>query len=99
MVGRSAPLPEAAFHNDKQLAQLLLEYGANPNELYYDHFALKYRNAFSVERGEPEGWLTTMFNNIQLIHFKYWLLKYYADSYDAFPKEIIYLIMQQLRSL
>lgn len=96
---RSAPLPEAAFYNDKQLAQLLLEYNADPNKTYYDHFALQYRNAFSVEKGEPKGWLTTMFNNIRLIHFKYWILKHYAYSYDAFPQEIIYLIMQQLRLL
>lgn len=56
----STPLMDAAYYEDKLFANLLLEYGANPDIALYNIFAERSFNAFESEQGEPKGWLKKM---------------------------------------
>lgn len=56
------PLMDAVKYNDKELARLLLEYGADPYAEYYDIFAKKRTNTFDLEEGK--SWLQKMINEV-----------------------------------
>lgn len=51
----------AAQLDHKNIAYLMLLYGANPYATYYDTTAERIHTAFSVEYGDPKGWLKNMY--------------------------------------
>jgi hypothetical protein len=99
------PLMIAAHNNDQEYALLLLQHFADPYCVTYAHMQqMEYpfwyhksdgieKNACDVEQGEPEGWLTEMFDIIEKrrsLFFKYWFLK------NNVPLEVAQLIMQNV---
>jgi hypothetical protein len=54
------PLSYAVQHADKELVQLLLQYGADPYLITYNHFIGKKVNAFDLE--PEQGWLQHIIN-------------------------------------
>jgi hypothetical protein len=82
----------ASSENDKPLAHLLLQYGANP---YKKRNGWYGKNSFEFEEGEPKGWLKRMVTTNNL--FKYWSLKNYTDN--TLPQQIMQLIMRTVQQL
>ena len=54
----------AASKGDQKIAHLLLEYGANPYEIYISEDD-KMLNCFDMEQGQPKGWLKELYNVIR----------------------------------
>lgn len=57
-------LHRAAQFDKKELAYLLLSYGANPHLIYYDALNDQKHTAFTSEVGTPKGWLRNMYTDI-----------------------------------
>ncbi len=82
----------ASSNNDKPLAHLLLQYGANP---YKKRDGWCGKNSFEFEEGEPKGWLKRMATTNNL--FKYWSFKNYTDT--TLPQKTMQSIMRTVQQL